>query len=80
VLKKLLDGFSKSDAIDVKVRKLLIEAQKIPETKEELMKLVRYATVNPILNNIPDVNVDAIHIQLKSCKQILVATDNYYYI
>lgn len=75
-----MDGYLKSDAIDVKVRNLLIEVQKIPETKDDLIKLMRQAAVNPLTEAMPEINIDIIHTQLRNCKQILVATNNWYYI
>jgi hypothetical protein len=41
---------------------------------------MKYATANPLGAVVPEINVDVIHTQLKNCKQILVATNNWYYI
>jgi hypothetical protein len=79
-LNKFVASIDKADAVDVKIRNLLEEVLRMPETKEDLVKLMRLASAGPVIEAAPDINVEAVNMQLVQCKQILVATNDYYYI
>jgi hypothetical protein len=79
-LDKLNKVINNAEAVDVKVKALLDEVQKFPETIEELKRLISHTEPTKLLDSMPDVNIDAIHAQLSASKQVLVATNDYYYI
>lgn len=80
MLNLLLERLAEVDSVKDKFNGLNERATKEPQTKEDILDLVKLTKYRLNENEFPELSAEEVVEGIKGCKQVLVETSDYYYI